>query len=83
MNLFLIIILIILLGDYILGLVVDTLNVKNLQTDLPEAFSGYYDAEKYKKSQQYLQENTRFDLITGSVTTPVIIALSFWEDLTG
>ena len=74
MNLFLIIILIILIGDYILGLVVDSLNVKHLKTDLPEAFSGYYDGEKYKKSQQYLKENTRFDLITGSVTTPAIIA---------
>jgi STE24 endopeptidase len=74
MNLFLIIILIILIGDYILGLVVDTLNVKHVQTDLPEAFSGYYDGEKYRKSQQYLKENTRFDLITGSVTTPAIIA---------
>jgi len=74
MNLFLIIILIILIGEYILGLVVDTLNVKHVQTDLPEAFSGYYDGEKYRKSQQYLKENTRFDLITGSVTTPAIIA---------
>ena len=74
MNLFLIIILIILIGEYILGLVVDTLNVKHVQTDLPEAFSGYYDGEKYGKSQQYLKENTRFDLITGSVTTPAIIA---------
>ncbi len=49
MNLFLIIILIILIGEYILGLVVDTLNVKHVQTDLPEAFSGYYDGEKYGK----------------------------------
>jgi len=74
MNAFLIIILVILIGDYILGLVVDTMNVKHLKTELPEAFSGYYDGEKYRKSQEYLKENTRFDLITGSVTTPAIIA---------
>ncbi|MCP4579879.1 MAG: M48 family metallopeptidase [Deltaproteobacteria bacterium] len=73
MNLFLIIILIILIGDYVLGLVVDVLNVKHLQTDLPETFSGYYDGEKYRKSQQYLKENTRFELITGSIATPAII----------
>jgi STE24 endopeptidase len=73
MNLFLIIILVILMGDYILGLVVDVLNVRHLKTDLPEAFSGYYDEEKYKKSQQYLKENTRFELITASITTPAVI----------
>jgi len=74
MNLFLVIILVILVGDYVLGLVVDVLNVKHLKTDLPVAFSGYYDEEKYKKSQQYLKENTRFELITGSITTPAVIA---------
>ncbi len=74
MNTFLIIILVILVGDYVLGLVVDILNVKHLKTQLPEAFSGYYDAEKYKKSQEYLKENTRFELITGSIATPAIIA---------
>ena len=74
MNVFLIIILFILIGDYALGLVVDTLNVKHLKTDLPGAFSGYYDGEKYSKSQQYLKENTRFELITGSISTPAVIA---------
>ena len=73
MNAFLIIILVILIGDYVLGLVVDSLNVKHLKTDLPAAFSGYYDGEKYRKSQQYLKENTRFDLIIGSITTPAVI----------
>ncbi len=73
MNLFLIIILFILIGDYALGLVVDALNVKHLKTDLPGAFSGYYDGEKYRKSQQYLKENTRFELITGSISTPAVI----------
>ena len=73
MNVFLIIILFILIGDYALGLVVDTLNVKHLKTDLPVAFSGYYDGEKYRKSQQYLKENTRFELITGSISMPAVI----------
>lgn len=73
MNLFLIIILVILMGDYLLGVVVDVLNVKHLKIDLPAAFSGYYDEEKYRKSQEYLKENTRFGLITDSITTPAVI----------
>ncbi|MBW2708016.1 MAG: M48 family metallopeptidase [Deltaproteobacteria bacterium] len=74
MNVFLIIILFILIGDYALGLVVDALNVKHLKTDLPTGFAGYYDEEKYRKSQEYLKENTRFGLITGSISTPAVIA---------
>ncbi len=73
MNLYLIIILLILVGDYVLGLVVDVLNVRHLQTDLPSAFSGYYDEEKYRKSQEYLKENTRFGLVTDSISTPAVI----------
>jgi len=71
---FLIIILAILIGEYLLNLIVDTKNVRHLRTDLPEEFSDYYDREKYRKSQEYLKENTRFGLITDSIATPVTIA---------
>jgi len=71
---FLIIILAILIGEYLFNLIVDTKNVRHLRTDLPAEFSGYYDRDKYRKSQEYLKENTRFGLITDSITTPVTIA---------
>ncbi len=74
MNLFLIIILAILVGDYLLNLVVDTLNMRHLSTDLPEEFVGYYDGEKYGKSQEYLKETTQFGFIVDSITTPLTIA---------
>ncbi|MBW1779714.1 MAG: M48 family metallopeptidase [Deltaproteobacteria bacterium] len=74
MNLFLIVILAILIGDYLLNLIVDAQNIRHLNTELPEEFAGYYDREKYKKSQEYLKETTRFGFITDSVTTPLIIA---------
>ena len=74
MNTYLIIILSIIIVDYILDIVVDTLNVKQTKTDLPEEFEGYYDAEKYKKAQNYLKENTRFGIIVDSITTPITVA---------
>ena len=74
MNLYLFIILFILIGHYILDLIVDTLNVRHIETVLPREFDGYYDTEKYKKSQEYLKENTRFGIIGESINTPVIIA---------
>jgi STE24 endopeptidase len=74
MNLFLIIILAILVGGYLLNLIVDTLNMRHLSTDLPEEFAGYYDGEKYGKSQEYLKETTQFGFIADSITTPLTIA---------
>jgi len=71
---FLIIILAILIGEYLLNLIVETKNVRYLRTDLPDEFSGYYDREKYRKSQEYLKENTRFGFISDSIATPVTIA---------
>ncbi|MFO7600000.1 MAG: M48 family metallopeptidase [Candidatus Desulfacyla sp.] len=74
MNLFLILILAILVGDYLLDLIVDTLNLGHLRTDLPEEFAGYYDGEKYGKSQEYLKETTRFGFVADSIATPLTIA---------
>ncbi len=74
MNCYLLIILIIIIADFILDIVVDMLNVKHIKTDLPGEFEGYYDAEKYKKSQNYLKENTRFGIIVDSISTPITVA---------
>ena len=73
MNPFLVFILVILIGSYFLDVVVDTLNVRYVKTDLPHEFEGYYDGEKYKKSQEYLKENTRFGIFSDTITTPIII----------
>ena len=78
MNYFLLIILGVLIGSYFLDLIVDTLNVRHLRTDLPEEFQGYYDAIKYKKSQEYLKENTLFGIISDTITTPITIAFILW-----
>jgi len=74
MNYFLIIILGVLIGTYLLDLVVDTLNVRYVKTDLPEEFRDCYDADKYRKSQEYLRENTRFGIVSDSFMTPITIA---------
>src|SRR3989339_1629086 len=61
--------------DYIVSLVVERLNLKHVKTELPEEFVGFYDAEKYKKSQLYLRENTGFELIAETIS--VIITVAF------
>lgn len=73
MNIYLLVILIILVGDYILDLITEYLNVKHLKTDLPREFEGYFDAEKYKKAQNYLKENTGFHEISNTFFTVITI----------
>ena len=74
MNAYLVFILAILIGSYILDVIVEILNIRHLKTELPEEFAGYYDAEKYQTAQRYLKENTRFGLITETLFTPLTIA---------
>jgi STE24 endopeptidase len=73
MNLYLVIILIILVGQYLLNLVVDRMNIKHLNPELPNEFKGSYDEDKYVKSQQYARENSNFGLIRSTISIAIII----------
>lgn len=73
MNVYLVIILAILIGDYVLNLVIEKLNIRHLKTELPGEFQGYYDADKYKQAQNYLKENTRFETITDTISLAIIL----------
>jgi STE24 endopeptidase len=72
-NIYLIIILIIFLGTYLLHIISDVLNLQNISHELPDEFIGFYDSAKYKKSQEYLKENTLFSLVKDSLSTALII----------
>jgi STE24 endopeptidase len=74
MNLYLVIILLILIGTYLLNLIEDLLNIRYARTDLPSEFEGHYEADTYKKSQEYLRENTRFEMVTDTLFTPLLVA---------
>ncbi len=74
MNVYLLIILFIIVGNYLLDIVVEILNVRHAKTGLPEEFGDYYDPQEYKKTQNYLKENTRFEIITSTITTPITVA---------
>jgi len=72
-NAYFIFILAILMGNYLLDVIVNLLNVRNAKKQLPGELAGFYDAEKYRNSQEYLKENTRFSIIIMSISTPLII----------
>jgi len=73
MNIYLIVILVILIGEYALSLVVENLNVRSASSSLPDEFVGFYDAEKYKASQNYLKDNTTYKLTKETFFTILIL----------
>ena len=73
MNTFLIIILSILIGSYLVNLIIESLNLNHIQEDLPEGFNDFYSEAEYRKSQTYLKESTIFGLVQKSICTPLII----------
>ncbi len=75
MNVYLIIILAVLVGSYLLELLADWLNLRNLKEGLPSEFDGSYDAERYKTSQRYLRETTRFGIAVDTFHTVLYLAL--------
>ena len=73
MNIFLFLIILFLLLSWLLDFISDKLNIKNMTDVLPEEFAGYYDEEKYKKSQNYLKDKTKFSTISSTIILVVEI----------
>lgn len=59
-----------------LDLVATRLNLKALRPELPEALAGFFDREKYAKSQAYTRVNARFGLWENGVS--LVLFLGFW-----
>lgn len=76
MNIFGSIILTTLLISYLINLVVDYLNIKSLNKNVPDEFKGFYDQESYQKSQSYTKDKTTFGTIEN--TFDLILLLAFW-----
>jgi STE24 endopeptidase len=76
MNPFFFIILFALIIEYAVGLVADLLNLRSLRSELPPDLEGVYQPQDYRRSQEYLRTNTRFDFVTSAFSLAVL--LSFW-----
>ncbi|MCC7437281.1 MAG: M48 family metallopeptidase [Armatimonadetes bacterium] len=76
MNIYTIVILTALIAQFALGLIANLLNLRALRPELPEEFVGVYDAEAYRRSQEYTRVNTMFGFTTS--TFQLLLALGFW-----
>jgi len=73
MNNWLLFILIILLGSYLLEQVLSYLNIKALDSKLPAEFQDVFDAEKYEKSQNYTKVTGKFSLLESTFSLLVLL----------
>ena len=73
-TLFYIIIAIIII-DFIIDKILDTLNAKHFDDPVPQELNDVYDKEEYEKSQRYKKERYRFGVITS--TFSVLLTLGF------
>jgi STE24 endopeptidase len=76
MNIIAIIILLTIIVNLVINFLADYLNLKLLQNELPDAFRGIYEEDRYRKSQQYLKVNTQFGWFTAAFNVALI--LIFW-----
>ena len=76
MNIYAIVILVTLVFSFIVGMVTEILNLKALRDELPQEFVGAFDADAYRKSQEYTRVKTRFWFLTS--TFDFIVILAFW-----
>ncbi len=76
MNVYGAIILAALVTEYALNIVGDVLNLRNLRSDLPDAFADTFDQDEYAQSQAYTRVRTRFGLLRSTASLAVLLV--FW-----
>jgi STE24 endopeptidase len=75
MNILLLVIVVILVGEFLFDKYLDHLNLKSLQPELPPEAADIYDAEKYRKSQEYYKANYNFSMLTSIINFVLMLAM--------
>jgi STE24 endopeptidase len=63
--------------DFALEQYLDYLNRKSLNPELPEELKDVFDADQYRRQQEYKRANDRFSIITSSFSLVVILLMLF------
>jgi STE24 endopeptidase len=67
----------ILAADFALERLLDYLNSRQWSAELPEELQDVYDADQYRKQQEYKKVNDRFSLLTSSFSFVLILLMLF------
>ena len=77
MNIYLWIIVAALLLEFFLHTLSRLLDLKNLRSELPVEFKGYYSSDEYVRSQEYLRTSTRFSYVTSTFDLFIMLLIIF------
>lgn len=85
MNRFQVLLLLLVVSELLLDVLADFLNLRQMRPEAPREFRDLYDAEKYRRSQQYQGDSTRFAmtsrLFVGAALIGFLLAGGFdWAD---
>jgi STE24 endopeptidase len=61
--------------DFIFERILSALNVKSAKSPIPELLSGIYSDSEYNKQQRYFRTNTRFGMLTSSLSFIIIMVM--------
>jgi STE24 endopeptidase len=76
LNPFFVVILCTILVEYAARVVANLLNLRSLKSEIPPELEGVYSPQDYRRSQEYIRTDTRFDVAAS--TFSLVILLSFW-----
>ena len=69
----------ILIINFIIDKVLDTLNTKHFDDVVPSELEDVYEKEEYEKSQAYKKTNARFSNLTGLFSLALTLAFFFLD----
>ena len=69
----------ILILDYLFERILDYLNSTTRSENIPALLKGIYNETEYKKSQEYKKVNSRFEMVTSSVSFVLIFLMLIFE----
>jgi len=75
-NTYAVIILAALLAEYVIDIVSDVFNLRNLRSALPEEFRDAFDENEYETAKDYTRTRTRLGVV--SSTFGLAVLLAFW-----
>ncbi|MDQ3190203.1 MAG: M48 family metallopeptidase [Bacteroidota bacterium] len=72
-------IIVIIVFNYFFERILSYLNINNMKAQLPKEAEDIYDENKYRKSQEYNKESSKFSIISSTLGFILILGMLFFE----
>lgn len=65
--------------DFLIDKILDTLNAKHFNDPIPEGLSDVYETSEYNKSQNYKKERYKYSTVTSTISFIAMLLVLFFE----